>query len=77
MKVHEFIEWLKTQDQEATIEVVEHTTGRGWYDQGGNALVVEFDPARHADYTDMRGNQFAVGKPYQDARTLLLGMKDG
>ena len=77
MIVSELIEWLKTQDQGATVEIVEHTSGRGYYDQGGNAMVEPFDPDRHADYTDMRGNQFAKGKPWENERTLLLGLHNG
>jgi len=37
MTVAEFIVWLQGQDQEAIVEVVEHTSGTGWDDQGGNA----------------------------------------
>lgn len=80
MTVAEFIVWLQGQDQEATVEVVSHTNGRGWDDQGGNAEVVDFDPANLDlfSYTDFRGNQFV--KPdasYFDQRTLLLGQHNG
>ena len=38
MKVRELIEWLKAfEDQDADVFVVEHESGRGYYDQGGNA----------------------------------------
>lgn len=77
MNVAELIEWLKTQDQGATVEVIYHTSGRGYYDQGGNVSIVDFDPAKHADYTEMRGNPFAKpDAPYFNQRTLLLGSKD-
>jgi len=77
MIVADFIKLLQTQDQGATVEVVEHKDGRGYYNQGGQAYQEEFDPTKHLEYTDMRGNQFAVGKPYENKRTLLIGMIHG
>ena len=44
MLVPEFIEWLKTQDQTATVRVLQHTSGSGYYDQGGWTSEVDFDP---------------------------------
>jgi len=56
------------------VKVIRHTSGTGYYDQGGNASTVPFDPVAHAEYTDMRGNQFVKpDAPYYNARTLLLG----
>jgi hypothetical protein len=72
MKVSEFIEWLKTQDQEADVKVVEKRAGRDY--QGDYVVEVDFDPEENAYYIDMRGNQFAVGKPYENSRTLTLGL---
>ena len=72
MIVSDFIEWLKTQDQGATVEVVVREPATGW---GGDTFRVEtFDPEHHSDYTDMRGNRFAKGEPYENNRTLLLGV---
>lgn len=77
MTVAEFIEWLKTQDQEATVQVVRHTSGSGYYDQGGNATLVDFDPKQFAEYTDFRGSSFIhPGDPLFDKRLLLLGAKN-
>ena len=76
MIVSQLIEWLKTQDQDARVNVIHHSSGKGYYDQGGNVSVVDFIPEIHSEYTDMRGNQFAKGKPYENDRTLLLGIKD-
>ncbi len=75
MTVAEFIAWLQTHpDPEATVEVVEHSTGKGYYDQGGNIRVVDFSPEVHADYIDLRGNSMiAPGMPYYGKRTLLIG----
>ena len=75
MKVKELVEWLAAfEDQDADVEVVQHTGGTGYYDQGGNASLVAFDPSKHAEYTDMRGNPHVKpDAPYYNARTLLLG----
>ncbi len=43
MKVHEFIEWLKTQDQDAEVRCISHTNGTGYYDQGGSVEIKDFD----------------------------------
>lgn len=72
MKVSELIEWLKTQDQDATVEVLqlEHSTGYG----GDSVSVVAFDPEKHSTYTDLRNNPFVKpDAPYFNSRTLLLG----
>jgi len=72
MKVFEMIEWLKTQDQEATVEVLAGEVGRGWNPDSYRR--VDFDPELHFEYTDMRGNPYAVGKPYENSRTIFLGV---
>ncbi len=79
MKVRELIEWLhRFEDQDAEVKVVSHTGGTGYYDQGGNAARTSFDPERHAEYTDLRGNPFVKSTdPRFGARTLLLGEIDG
>lgn len=71
MTVAQMIEWLKTQDQGATVEVVV----ADYCSFGGDAdpRAVDFDPDEHADYADMRNNPFAKGQPYANTRTLLLG----
>jgi len=66
MTVQEMIQWLSSfEDQDAEVEVVKHSRGTGYYDQGGTARVVAFDPKKHAYYTNLQGN-----------RTLLLGEID-
>lgn len=73
MKVHEFIDWLKNQDQGAEVLVVETKEG-GIYTQGGTAHEVPFHKQDHADYTDYRGNQFVKPTdPRLNTRTLLIG----
>ena len=71
MKVSEFIEWLKTQDLDATVEVVVRVSATGW---GGDSVeVVEFTPD-FSEYVDLRGNPFVKDdSPIKDSRTLLLG----
>lgn len=79
MRVAEFIEWLKTQDQGAIVEVIYHTRGTGYYDQGGNATAESFDPENsgHWYYTDFRGCQFVKeDAPHFDKRFLCLGGLD-
>lgn len=70
MTVVEMIEWLKTQDSGATVQVVIRDEGM-WADA---VSIVDFDPEEHADYIDLRGNPWSKGKPYENKRTLLLGV---
>lgn len=71
MTVREMIEWLKTQDQDATVEVLERIEGRDYF--GDKFERRPFHPADYAEYTDMRGNRFAKGQPHEGDRTLFLG----
>ncbi len=73
MTVSEMIEWLKTQDQGATVYILIEKRGGSW--QPNWVTNVPFDPAEHSDYIDMRGNPHAVGKPYENDRTLYLGQE--
>lgn len=78
MKVRELVEWLAAfEDQDAIVEVIQVESGTGHYDQGGTSRVVEFNPAQHTDYIDLRGNRFAdpLGVT-ADRRSLLLGSDD-
>ena len=77
MKVSEFIEWLKTQDQDATVKTFRHTSTGSYYAQGGICHQVNFslDPETF-EYTDFRSNRFSVGTPYETERTLLIGFDD-
>lgn len=78
MTVVELIEWLKTQDQGAIVEVVVHTVGNNYYQQGGSATTAPFDPDKHVEYTDFRGNQFMrPGDSWYNQRILLLGVYGG
>ena len=71
MTVRDFIEWLKTQDQDATVQVLVAERGHGYSEDSASAE--DFTPTLAA-YTDFRGNQFV--KPdasYFNQRFLLLG----
>lgn len=78
MKVHEFIKILQEfEDQDADITIVEHSSGKGYYDQGGNCKEAKFNKKEHFEYTDMRGNPHAKhSDPYFNSRTLFLGVMD-
>jgi len=72
MTVAELIEWLKTQDQGATVFVPVGERGYGW--SGDSYSLVEFTP-EHAEYTDLRGNPFVKpDAPHFDTRSLNLGV---
>ena len=78
MTVSELIEFLKTQDQGAAVEIVEHKSGKGYYDQGGNASKQYFDPSIHVEYTDFTGNPYVKeGEPHHNRRILFLGEING
>ena len=85
MNVSEMIEWLKTQDQEAIVQVLYHTSGTSYYTQGGNVTVEDFTldgvdgygSGRYYEYEDFRGNPYV--KPnteHYNKRYLLLGSMD-
>lgn len=79
MLVKEFIKWLETQDQEAIVEVIVHSSGSGYYDQGGTVTTEEFtdSPYAHYEYTDFRGNQCVKDDAhYYNKRYLQIGSKD-
>lgn len=75
MTVAEFIDFLKTQDQAAHVRCIEHSSGRGYYDQGGNIREVAFDPAKHVELTDFTSPAFA-GQPYHGTKDLLIGSRE-
>ena len=71
MNVAEMIQWLQTMPQDAKVEVVYHTSGRGYYDQGGNATTVDFDATVDYSYSNtMYGKHFEL-KTYKDGVTVL------
>lgn len=87
MNRKEFQEWLNQFDEDTVIEIVYHTNGHGYYDQGGNATTTNFDPDMgedclyspwclngHFEYTDFTHNHFVKeGHPYYGKKNLLIG----
>lgn len=69
MRVRDFIEWLKTQDQDAIVEVLVQDEPPP-YAPWGCCVETPFDPAEHADYDDK-----SWSKEPRD-RTLTLGVKN-
>ncbi len=84
----ELVQWLNRNfDDDAIIEIVMHTSGTGYYDQGGNANTTEFNPCLqgmgvthkwcengHFEYTDFTNNQFVKeNHPYFNKKILTLG----
>lgn len=78
MTVSQLIEWLRTQDQGAVVQVV--TIGKApTYESYGPAVIVELDVTNdeHLEYTDFRGNKFVKeGQPDFNKRYLTLGGTD-
>lgn len=72
MTVADFIEWLKTQDQDATVLVVKHTS------RDGTATTVNFDPSdnRLFEYSDFRGDRYK-GSAVHGLNELLIGEHNG
>ena len=78
MTVRQMIEWMSTfEDQDAIVEVVVHSSGEGYYEQGGTAQTEEFNPS-HVEYTDYRGNQYIdESEAYYNRRSVLFGVING
>lgn len=77
MTVAELVQWLATQDQGATVQVVVHKSGTNYYDQGGTASTEDFDISK-SEYTDFRGNRFVnPNQPHYNQQYLLLGVIGG
>lgn len=81
MTVADFIAWLQTQDQGATVEVLVQHKAPTW-ESYGPCFAEPFTPEL-ADYTDNRGIDFTLGgrcpgppPDYANDRTLILGRKD-
>lgn len=75
MNVAEFIEWLKTQDQDAIVMVMVQDDPPG-YESYGPCTETVFTP-KLTDYTDFRQYEWSKGTPNEGKRTLVLGERDG
>lgn len=74
--VKQMIEFLQTQPQDAVIEILSHSQGRGYYDQGGWCTQKPFDPTKkpswsHSDYPCFSHWELAGGAAV--GYTLLIG----
>uniref|UniRef100_A0A6M3LCH0 Uncharacterized protein n=1 Tax=viral metagenome TaxID=1070528 RepID=A0A6M3LCH0_9ZZZZ len=70
MKVKDFISYLKTVPQDADVYVVT-TSDHGYSGISANYVPIEIDI--NTEVLDMRNNQFAKGKSYENDVTLYLG----
>ena len=76
--VEQLIEFLKTQDQKAIVQIIEHSSGTGYYDQGGSASEEDIDLEKHISYTDFKGNSFVKPEDsFFNKAYLLLGTYRG
>ena len=78
MTVSQLIEWLKTQDQGAIVQVVTIGEAPTW-ESYGPARLVELDVtnADHVEYSDFRGNRFVKqDSPHFNQRYLTFGSTD-
>lgn len=83
MIVSELIEWLQTMPQDAKVQVLSHTSGSGYYDQGGWCTVEDFttkvDYQQWKDEGDtspvdyIQGEHFELST-YQSETVLQIGV---
>lgn len=83
MTVAELIEWLKTQPQEAVVTCISHTSGSGYYDQGGNIEVVDMmvKPSKEGAYDETfevinYTSDYFKDKPYYGRVELFIGRRE-
>lgn len=83
MTVAEFIEWLKTQPQDAIITCISHQGGCSYTEQGGVIEIVDFikEPTspnaynETFDIVDFTSDYFK-GKPYHGRKELFIGRRE-
>lgn len=84
MNIKQFIEFLQTLPQDATVQVLSHSRGTGYYDQGGNCTVEDFsyEWAEFMSYTDDNNElKWAYGQHFEfntvdGKKYLQLGVMD-
>ena len=62
MNIKQFIEFLQTLPQDATVQVLSHSRGTGYYDQGGTCSVEDFSVECNEF---QRGDKWAYGEHYE------------
>ena len=65
MNIKQFIEFLQTLPQDATVQVLSHSRGTGYYDQGGNCTVEDFTDKYVNDLEFASGTKWAYGEHYE------------
>ena len=79
MNVTQMIDWLKTMPCGAEVRVIHHTSGSGYYDQGGNATTKPFEydeRYRNTDETHVDGQCFDLYTDQHGKQTLTIGTLD-
>jgi len=72
MKIKDLIKYLETLPPQTDVKVVVmHDCGYSGYIGEFEDLIID----KNTELTDMRKNQFAKGKPYENEVTLYLGDK--
>ncbi len=74
MKVREFIEWLKTQDQDADVFVMVQEEARP-YTPFGDVHEEKIDIESNVTYTDYRNYATFKGTIHENDRDLVLGKR--
>lgn len=62
MNIKQFIEFLQTLPQDATVQVLSHSRGTGYYDQGGWCTTEDFTTECKEGN---QGNKWAYGEHYE------------
>lgn len=83
MTIAEMIEWLKQFPKDKEVNVLSHTSGGGYYDQGGNCYVEPFhnkvEYQQWKDEGDETPVDYVYGEHFEYHRkynTLQIGVKD-
>ena len=75
MTISELRQWLLQFPQEATVRVIEHTSGTSYYDQGGNITYEDF----HTEEASISNNWCQLFEYYEwkdDKKVLTLGQSN-
>lgn len=67
MNIKQFIEFLQTLPQDATVQVLSHHSGSGYFDQGGNCYVEDFsnNPTWGNNQAISKGENYIYAEHYE------------
>lgn len=65
MNIKQFIELLQTFPQDATVQVLSHSSGYDCYTQGGICRVEDFSIESIWNVSESKGNGWAYGEHYE------------